>query len=279
METQHPAILLEGAHLRLGNRDLWKKLDLSVAAGECIAVLGPNGSGKSSLIKAVLGVQPLSKGTVRVRGESPVRARHAIGYVPQQKTFDRGMPLSGYDLVALGLTGTRWFVGRTPAADSARIQDAIAEVGATRYAHKRLGDLSGGEQQRLRIAQAIVADPPVLLCDEPLLSLDPASQQAVTKIIDGRRKKGTAVLFVTHEINPILPIVDRVLYVVGGRWAIGTPAEIMTTERLSALYGAPVEVINVHGRILVVAVNEHVAAEPHDVHHHVVHNSTGVLHE
>ena len=279
METAQPAILLTNASMRLGGRDLWKKLNLGIAPGECVAVLGPNGSGKSTLLKALLGMQPLSTGAASVLGQSPQAVRHCIGYIPQQKTFDRDIPLTGRDLVALGITGTKWFASFTKPADADRIHAAIAEVGATRYANKPLGQLSGGEQQRLRIAQAIVGDPPILLCDEPLLSLDPASQQAVTRIIQNRRQKGAAVVFVTHEINPILPLVDRVLYLVGGKWAVGAPSHIMTTEQLTELYGTPVEVLNVHGRIIVVAVGEHVAAEPHDVHHHVVHNGSGVAHE
>jgi zinc/manganese transport system ATP-binding protein len=147
---------------------------------------------------------------------------------------------------------------------------AIAAVGATGYAGAPLGSLSGGEQQRLRIAQALLGEPAVLLCDEPLLSLDLRHQQAVMSLIDGlRRDRDTAVLLVTHEINPILPLVDRVLYVVGGRWAVGTPDEVMTSERLTDLYGAPVDVLRVRDRIIVVGApdleHDHVSGG----HHHV----------
>jgi zinc/manganese transport system ATP-binding protein len=273
MDTHtQPAISLKNASLRLGNRDLWKKLDLTINSGEFIAVLGPNGSGKSSLLKALLGQYPLTAGEVRVLGETPLAARKHIGYIPQQKAFDRDVPLNGRDLVALGATGTHWFARFTSPADTKRIDTAIKKVGAGAYAHKPLGTLSGGEQQRLRIAQATVMNPPVLLCDEPLLSLDFASQQSTAKLIDAHRKNRSAIILVTHEINPILPFVDRILYLVGGKWAVGTPAQVLTTERLSELYGAPVEVLNVHGRIIVVATDEHALTEPHNTqHHHVVH--------
>ena len=266
-----PAVILDQATLRLGGRDIWKKLSLSIAPGEFVAVLGPNGSGKSSFIKTLLGLHK-PQGTVRVLGESPRDARRHIGYIPQQKAFDRDIPLTGRDLVAFGVTGSRWFGRTTPHAQT-QIDKAITRVGAGRYANKPLGQLSGGEQQRLRIAQAIATNPPLLLCDEPLLSLDLASQGTIARLINDQCKSGTAVVFVTHEINPILPMVDRILYLVGGKWAIGTPQEILTTERLSQLYGAPVEVLNVHGRILVAASSEAAMTEPHDAHHHhVVHS-------
>lgn len=267
-----PVVSLQQGALRLGNRDIWKKLNIDIQPGEFIAVLGPNGSGKSSLIKAILGLHELNSGSISVLGESPRVARTRIGYIPQQKAFDRDIPLTGRDLVALTMTGNRWPPSPTTAADNKRINAVISQVGATRYAHKPLGQLSGGEQQRLRIAQAVVTNPPLLLCDEPLLSLDLASQQTVARLINDQRRKGTAVVFVTHEINPILPMVDRIIYLVGGKSAVGVPKDVLTTERLTELYGAPVEVLNVHGRILVVASNEHALTEPHDAHHHhVVH--------
>jgi len=269
-----PVVSLRQASLRLGGRDVWKKIDLDVQPGEFIAVLGPNGSGKSSLIKTLLGLHTLRSGELSVLGQHPIAARKQIGYIPQQKAFDRDIPLTGHDLVALAISGSRWFASPHSSSDNKRIDAAISQVGASRYAHKPLGELSGGEQQRLRIAQSVVTNPPLLLCDEPLLSLDLASQQTVARLINDQRRKGTAVIFVTHEINPILPMVDRIVYLVNGKSAIGTPSEVLTTERLTQLYGAPVEVLNVHGRILVVASNEHAMAEPHDAHHHhVVHEA------
>jgi zinc/manganese transport system ATP-binding protein len=267
-----PAIAIHSATLHFGTHVLFKKLNLIVQPGECIAVLGPNGSGKSSLIKTVLGLNNLNAGTVHVLGKMPQTARDMVGYIPQQKSFDRDIPMCGRDLVKLGISGTRWFVRPTSTAENTRIDVAIAEVGATRFAHKPLGQLSGGEQQRLRIAQALVAKPQVLLCDEPLLSLDLASQQAIATLIDAQRKKGAAVLFVTHEINPILPLVDRVLYLASGKWVVGTPAEVLTSATLTELYGAPVEVLRVHGRIIVVGGGEHTATEPQDMHHHEGHH-------
>lgn len=265
--AERPTVSLRGATLRFGERELWGGLDLDVPAGEFLAVLGPNGSGKTSLLKVLLGLNRLSAGTVTVCGERPRRGSSAVGYVPQQKSFDRDVPLRGRDLVRLGLDGHRWGIGLPNRAARARVEQVIADVGASAYADAPLGLLSGGEQQRLRIAQALLGDPSVLLCDEPLLSLDLNHQQAASELIDRRRRTaGTSVLFVTHEINPILPMVDRVLYLVGARWAIGTPEEVLTSERLSGLYGTDIDVLRVRGRIVVVGAPD--AAHGEGGHHH-----------
>ncbi len=154
--------------------------------------------------------------------------------MPQQQAFDRSLPVRGRDLVRFGIDGHQWGLPRHARAIRERVEEALEAVGASAYADAPVGLLSGGEQQRLRIAQALLGDPKVLLCDEPLLALDLASQQAVTRLIDERRRQaGTPVVFVTHEVNPVLPYVDRILYLVRGQWAIGTPAEILTSERLS----------------------------------------------
>jgi zinc/manganese transport system ATP-binding protein len=264
-----PAVRLRGAELVFGDRRLWGGLSLDVAPGEFLAVLGPNGSGKTSLLKVLLGLQPLSAGSVSVAGRTPHRGSSAVGYVPQQKSFDRDLPLRGRDLVRLGLDGHRFGWSRIGRSGRTLVDEAIAAVGATGYADAPVGLLSGGEQQRLRIAQALLGDPALLLCDEPLLSLDLAHQQAVSRLIDARRRTaGTAVLFVTHEVNPILPLVDRVLYLVGGRWAVGTPEEVLTSERLTGLYGTAVDVLRVRGRIVVVGAPDSAHAEHGAEHHH-----------
>lgn len=262
------SIRLAGAALRFGERTLWSDLSLEVAPGEFLAVLGPNGSGKTSLLKVLLGIQPLTAGSVEVCGRTPRRGSSTVGYIPQQKSLDRDLPLRGRDLVRLGLDGHRFGIGLANRAAGLRVSAAIEAVGASAYADSAVGALSGGEQQRLRIAQALLGDPQVLLCDEPLLSLDLHHQQAVSALIDSRRREAsTSIVFVTHEVNPILPMVDRVLYLVGGRWAVGAPDQVMTSERLSDLYGAEVDVLRVHGRIVVIGAPEGAHGE-HGGHHH-----------
>jgi zinc/manganese transport system ATP-binding protein len=247
-----PAVSLRDATLAYGDRVLWSGLNLDIERGEFIAVLGPNGSGKTSLLRVLLGLAPLSSGTVRIAGEPPGRGNRRIGYIPQQRAIDA--PLRGRDLVGLGLDGHRWGTGMSRIKERReRVDQALSEVGAEAFAKAPVSRLSGGEQQRLRVAQALVSDPEVLLCDEPLLSLDLASQQTVSNLIDQRRRTAnSAVLFVTHEINPVLPLVDRVLYLVNGRFRVGRPDEVMTSDTLSELYRTKIDVVRVRGQIHVV---------------------------
>ncbi|WFE30970.1 ABC transporter ATP-binding protein [Micromonospora sp. WMMD975] len=259
-----PVLEFEDAGLGFGPRRLWSGLSLRVEAGEFIAVLGANGSGKTSLVRAILGLQRLSAGRLRVSGRPPRRGANDIGYVPQQRRIDPLTPLRARDVVGQGLDGHRWGLGRHPGRD-ARVTAALDSVDAASFAHMPVGLLSGGEQQRIRVAQALVADPRLLLCDEPLLSLDLRSQQTTTALVDRRRReKGTAVVFVTHEINPVLPYVDRVLYLADGGFRSGTVQEVFTSATLSDLYGVPIEVLRVNGRILVAGIPP--ADESH--HHH-----------
>jgi zinc/manganese transport system ATP-binding protein len=263
--VDEPVLSLRSAGLAFGERQLWRGLTLDVHAGEFLAVLGPNGAGKSTLLKAVLGQQPLSAGELLIGDRPPGRGSDRVGYVPQQKSMDAATPLRARDLVALGIDGHRWGLRRRSPAEKARIAGALEAVGATGYADAPLGLLSGGEQQRVRIAQALATDPALLLCDEPLLSLDLRHQRAVADMIDRRRREhATAVVFVTHEINPVLDLVDRVLYIANGGHRIGPPDEVLTSETLSALYRTPVDVLNVRGRVVVVGTPD----EPGGCSHH-----------
>ena len=244
---------IRDASLAFGDRRLWSELNLDVEAGEFVAVLGPNGTGKTSLLKAILGQQALTTGAVELLGRPARRGNPSVGYVPQQKLLASGTPLRARDLVALGVDGHRWGPPISSKATKAKVGDLLHAVGAEGYANAPVATLSGGEQQRVRIAQAIASDPALLLCDEPLLSLDLAHQRSVSELIDEQRRRlNTAVLFVTHDVNPILSMVDRVLYLAGGRFTIGTVKEVLRSEVLSDLYGTPVDVFESRGRVVVV---------------------------
>jgi zinc/manganese transport system ATP-binding protein len=246
------AVELIDATLAFGDRVLWRDLNLSVQRGEFLAVLGPNGSGKSSLLRVLLGQVALTAGSARVAGREVRSGSAEVGYIPQQRPVDTAAGIRGRDLVRLGLDGHRWGLPLPNRRASAKVAEAIAAVDAGSFADAPLGLLSGGEQQRLRIAQALVNDPAVLLCDEPLLSLDLHHQRAVCELIDRQRHaQDVAVLFVTHEINPVLPMVDRVLYLVGGRARLGTPDEVMRSDVLSELYDSPVQALRHADRIVV----------------------------
>lgn len=265
-----PVLSIQGAGLRRGDRALWSGLDLDVAPGELIAVLGPSGSGKTTLLRAILGLEPLSEGTITALGE-PVRPgghgragnRH-IGYLPQARPLPRDTAMRGRDLVSLGVDGHRFGLPITRRADRDRVERLIDAVGARAFADEPVGLLSGGEQQRLRVGQALADDPRLLLCDEPLTSLDLANQQAVVRLIDEHRRTGAGVLLVTHDINPVLGKVDRILYLANGRFTLGRPKDVLTSPVLTDLYGAPVFVLRAGDRLVVVGAPD--AEESH--HHH-----------
>ena len=257
-------ISLRGAALSYGDRMLWQDLDLDVRPGEFLAVLGPNGSGKTSLVRVLLGQRQLTAGTLTVLGHPPHNGSRHIGYIPQQATLSAHAMLRARDLVRFGIDGHGFGLRLRTAAVRRRVDEVLEAVGAAAYADVPVGLLSGGERQRVRIGQALATDPRILLCDEPLLSLDLHHQRAVTELVDARRRShDTAVVFVTHEINPVLGLVDRVLYLARGSYRVGTPDEVLTSEALSQLYGTQVDVVRVRNRITVVGVPDEVAAPPH----------------
>jgi zinc/manganese transport system ATP-binding protein len=267
VSTPAPALEIRGASLRRGDRELWSGLDLTVTPGELVAVLGPSGSGKTTLLRAILGLEPLSGGSITVLGD-PVRGRgnRRVGYLPQSRPLPPDTALRGRDLVTLGVSGHRFGLPFPRRGDRDRVDALIDAVGAGDFADRPVGHLSGGEQQRLRAGQALADDPGLLLCDEPLTSLDLANQQAVIGLIDRhRREKDAAVLLVTHDINPVLSKVDRILYLANGRFTLGTPDEVLTSKTLSDLYGAPVFVLRAGDRLVVVGAPD--AEESHHHHH------------
>jgi zinc/manganese transport system ATP-binding protein len=263
-----PVVLLERAQALVGRRVVWSEVSIGVAEGEFTAILGPNGSGKTTLLRVLLGELPLAAGTATVLGGSPGAVKRQIGYLPQRRHFDATMRIRGIDLVRLGLDGARWGLPLRRAGRE-RVEEAIALVGASEYATRPIGQLSGGEQQRLLIAQALVSRPRLLILDEPLDSLDLPNQTAVAALLARIcREQHVTVLLVAHDVNPLLSYLDRVVYFGAGRAVVGTPQEVITAATLTRLYGVPIEVLEASdGRLVVVGLPE-APARHSDRHEH-----------
>jgi zinc/manganese transport system ATP-binding protein len=253
LATQHPIIALEQVSVQAGGRTILQQMSLTVHEGEFIVVLGPNGAGKSTLLKLLLGLIKASAGVVRVLGNPPRRGNQTIGYAPQHRVLEADLALRARDLVGFGLDGHRWGIGLPSRKRTAIIDRALEEVDASAFADAPIGQLSGGEQQRLLIAQALLTEPRLLLLDEPLANLDIAHQQEIVALVARLcRTRQVTVLLVAHDINPLLSVVDRVIYIANGCSTIGTPDEVITSAMLSKLYGTPVEVVHALNRVFVV---------------------------
>ncbi len=251
--TRETVIELDQMRVQFGKRCLLDGVSLCIEQGEFIAVLGPNGAGKSTLLKILLGLLKPAAGTVRVLGRTPHRGNREIGYVPQHRVLESDLALRARDVAGFGLDGDRWGFAFPNRQRRLLIEQALEEVDALSFADAPVGELSGGEQQRLLLAQGLLTRPRLLFLDEPLSNLDIAHAQEMVMLIDKVcRSRGVAVLMVAHDVNPLLPVVDRVLYLANGRSAIGTPDEVITSATLSELYSSSVEVVQALGRLFVV---------------------------
>jgi len=249
---------VQNATLQFDDRVIWQGLDFDVQPGEFIALIGANGSGKSMLLKSILGQQQLTSGSIELLGKKATSGSTDIGYIPQHRAMDSHLPLRVFDSVRLGLDGHRFGLPLPSNKTKHLVLEALDKVEASDLVDKPIGELSGGEMQRVRVAQAIISKPKLILADEPLSALDLNHQQVVGGLIaDQAKKQGSAVLFVTHDLNPIADYVDRVLYLALGRYEIGTTDEVMQSEVLSNLYGTEIDVVRNQGRIVVLGAHDH----------------------
>jgi zinc/manganese transport system ATP-binding protein len=248
---------LDGVGVRLGGREILRDVSLSIRPGEFTGLIGPNGAGKTTLLRIILGLQPVTRGSVLIDGAPRAPRDASIGYVPQKLGIEPDMPLRVRDVVSLGLDGHRFGIRLPSRARRGLVDDMLTAVGARRYADARVGELSGGEQQRVMIAHALIGRPRLLLLDEPLANLDISSEQGIVSVLARlARAEGIAVLLSAHDMNPLMPVMDRIIYVAAGRVAVGRADEVVQPGVLSRLYGQHVDVIRVHGRVLVVAAPE-----------------------
>lgn len=268
--SSRAAVELQNVTAVRDGRSVWSGANVRIEQGEFVAVLGPNGAGKSTLLDLLLGLLSPASGNVSVLGELPGANAAAIGYLPQRHAFDVTTRIRGVDIVRLGLDGTRFGLPLPWRGGHRRqVQDVIDLVGAAAYARRPIGECSGGEQQRLLIARTLISAPRLLLLDEPLDSLDLPNQSAVAALIDRiRRQRQVTVLLVAHDVNPMLPYLDRVVYVAGGNVLAGRPEDVITNETLSALYRSPVEVLRASDGRLVVVGQPEAPAHHTDRHEH-----------
>ncbi|HYV87357.1 MAG TPA: ATP-binding cassette domain-containing protein [Candidatus Polarisedimenticolia bacterium] len=248
------AAALDHVSIALGGRRILSDVTLAIESNEFVGLLGPNGSGKTTLMRALLGLVKPEAGRIRVLGHDVRRGNSAVGYMPQSRRAIEGLRLSGFDYVASAANGHRWGLPRLDAAARRDVAAALEMVGASELARRPLAETSGGERQRLLLAQSLLGRPALLLLDEPLISLDPHHQGAVVELVRGLQKElKIAVLFSAHELNPLLGALDRVLYLGNGQAALGRVDEVITGPVLSRLYGAEIDVIRLEGRIFVMA--------------------------
>ncbi len=252
------AVEVADAGIRFGDRWIWRHASFTIEPGSFVAIVGPNGAGKSTLLKGLLGLLPPTEGRILVQNSVPRRGDPAIGYMPQARSIEPELAIRGCDIVRFGVDGFRWGIplpGMRERDRRKRVERAVEAVGAQGYAHRRLGSLSGGEAQRLFLAQALAGDPDLLILDEPLANLDLVNRAAITALTAAiARERGIAVLLVAHDVNGLLPYLDTLVYAANGRIAAGRPADVVTTAALSRIYDAHVEVlVDSQGRRFVVA--------------------------
>jgi zinc/manganese transport system ATP-binding protein len=240
-------------------KTVWRGASFSFKSGELVAIIGPNGAGKTTLFRLLLGLQQPVSGTIKIFNEHPKRGNPRIGYVPQRHIIDSETNVECLELVHLAFCGHRWGFHLSSKAERKVALAALKAVGAAELAHRPLSVLSGGELQRIFLAEALVSNPDILLLDEPLSSLDLRRAKELVQLIDRIvRSRNVTALLVAHDINPLLPYLDKVVYIANGKVATGEPKQVLTSDRLTALYDVHVEVIrDSRGNVAIIGIDDH----------------------
>ena len=237
---------------------VWREASFTINRGEFVAIIGPNGAGKTTLFRLILGLQQPLSGNIEIFNGKPRRGNPLIGYVPQRHGIDSETNIESLELVRLAFSGKRWGFSLS-GRDREVALSVMKDVGAEELAHRSLNVLSGGELQRIFLAEALVSHPELLLLDEPLSSLDLKREKDLVQLVNSVvRSRNVTALLIAHNINPLLPFLDKVIFIANGKVATGKPEEVLTSKSLTALYGVPVEVLqDSRGNVAIIGIEQH----------------------
>jgi ABC-type Mn2+/Zn2+ transport system ATPase subunit len=213
-----------------------ENVDLDVASGELVALVGANGAGKSTLLKVIIGLLRPRHGEVRVLGAAPASVRSRIAYLPQAEQLRWDFPLRVEDVVLMGRLGRRGSP-RLHRADGAGVADALDRVDAGYLRRRPVSDLSGGERQRILLARALIADPEILLLDEPATGVDPTTEEQLMEVLASEAAKGRTVIVATHDLASVMAHFERVVCMNHRIVAQGEVSILRDDEILRATYG------------------------------------------
>ncbi len=249
------AVRARGLRLARGGRAVIESLDLDIPQGSIVGLFGSNGAGKTTLLQALAGLLPARAGELQVLGGAPRRSGRDIGYVAQVAPDGAFARLRARDFVASAWRAERWGAALARSARRAReaaVRQALHATGAAQLEQRGMDTLSGGERQRVCIAQALVNPVRLLLLDEPLANLDPRAQLGLLDMVRGlRARHGLTVVLSAHDLNALLTVMDRVLYLAGGRGRLGSVDDVVDDAALSALYGTPMAVARHDGYVFI----------------------------
>src|SRR5471030_2582282 len=265
-----PALKISDLTISLGGHEILSGVNATVDEGEFIGIFGPNGAGKTTLVRAIIGTLAPTRGRIEVLGLPPGQAGRQIGYMPQGHGGFDATALSARSLVEAACEGDRWGIPWTSKKSQREVDRVLEVTEAASYAARPFSVLSGGERQRVMLAQALLGDPKILVLDEPLASLDPRNQALLIECVARvKRLTQTTIFFVAHDMNPLMRVMDRVLYMAGGGAVLGKLDDVVTSASLSKLYGFEIEVVRAGARVFVVSREGNVAELAcHDGHDH-----------
>jgi zinc transport system ATP-binding protein len=246
-------VRLQNIRVSYGDVPVLEDVTLSIFQHDFLGIIGPNGGGKSTLLKVLLGLVKLDSGTISVFGKTPEQARSRIGYVSQRPVFDHDFPAGVWDVVMMGRYSRAGLLRRYNRKDKAAVEKALVRVGMEDYRHTQIGSLSGGQQQRVFVARALVAEPDLLLLDEPTASIDPTMQAEFYDLL-AELKQGLTIVMVSHDIGAISVYVDKIACL--NRQLYYHGSKEITPEILEATYKCPVQLIT-HGTVPHRVLKEH----------------------